>query len=215
MKVRTLTRMSSAAAASLLLIVQALALPSPPPELHDVAFRVRLTSDISSKTSKPGDEVTGQVVEPANYKNWLVEGKVNQVKQKGGLAMHKQSELLFSFQTLTNPKGTIVIPVSAQVTTYQNSKGQQNTDDEGNIIQTNKSETLTGAAVGGAAGGAVGGMTHKVKNVLIGGLVGAVAGATVATVGVSGPQISFKEGSLFGLSVSTRKSDSAEQESKK
>ncbi len=174
---------------------------APPPHFKDTPFAVKLTSPLSSKTSQKGQEVTAQVVSPAEYKNWFVIGQVDKASSSGSL--NKTSELRFSFHKLANANGSIQYPIAANVTSFTNSKGVQNTDEEGQIVEK-KNSAAKAALIGGAVGAGIGAIAGGGKGAAIGAGAGAGAGLLFASFGVKGPTISFDAGSQFGLSVTTR-----------
>ena len=171
------------------------------PRLKDTPFRVKLTAPLSSKTSQQGQEVTAEVVSPEEYRHWFVIGKVDKAMSSG--SMTKRSELRFSFQKLTNANASVQIPVVANVTQFTNSKGIQNTDEEGQIVEK-KSSAGKAAVIGGLAGAGLGAVLGGAKGAGIGAAAGAGAGLLFASFGVKGPTISFDTGSEFQLSVTTQ-----------
>jgi hypothetical protein len=97
----------------------------------ETAFTVRLISPVSTKTNRKGDKVTAVVQEPEAYRDDNLEGVIK-VSKSGG-RVKRTSKLLFAFDTLYH-KG-VAIPVSVQVVSVTNSKGQKNADEEGDIIK--------------------------------------------------------------------------------
>lgn len=172
----------------------------PPPHFKDTPFTVKLTAPLSSKTSEKGQEVTAQVVTPAAYKGWFMIGQVDNSKSSG--SMKKTSELRFSFHKLSSADGSQQYPVNATVTSFTNSKGEQNTDEEGQIVEQ-KNPAVKAGVIGGLAGAGVGAIFGGAKGAAIGAGAGAGAGVLFATFGVKGPSISFDSGSQFGLSVNS------------
>ncbi len=170
------------------------------PHFKDTPFTVKLTSPLSTKTSQKGQEVTAQVVAPPEYKNWFMIGKVDSAKSSG--SMTKTSELRFSFHKLSNTNGSIQYPVVANVTSFTNSKGVHDTDEEGQIVQK-KNSAAKAALIGGGAGAIIGAIAGGGKGAAIGAAAGAGAGLLFASFGVKGPTISFDAGSEFGLTVSS------------
>jgi hypothetical protein len=171
------------------------------PHFKDTPFVVKLTSPLSSKTSLKGQEVTAQVVSPPQYKNWFMIGQVDSVKNSG--SMNKTSELRFSFRKLASADGATQYPVIANITNFTNSKGQQNADEEGQIVEK-KNTAAKAAVIGAVAGGVIGALAGGGKGAAIGAGAGAGAGLLFSTFGVKGPNITFEAGSQFGLTVSSQ-----------
>jgi hypothetical protein len=171
------------------------------PHFKDNPFTVKLTSPLSSTTSQKGQEVTAQVVAPDEYKNWFMIGQVDSAKSSGSIK--KTSELRFSFHTLANANGSVKYPVVANITTFTNSKGVQNADEEGQIVEK-KNSAAKAAVIGGLVGAGIGALAAGGKGAAIGAGAGAGAGVLFATFGVKGPKITFDAGSQFGLTVSSQ-----------
>jgi len=79
---------------------------------------VKMTSGMSSTTSKPGDPVTGEIIDPVSLRGARLDGKVDRADH---------SILKFSFQTLV--VGGKRYPVQTQLTSIVNSKGDEGQDD--------------------------------------------------------------------------------------
>ena len=195
--------MNSSRLVSLLfsLVISAVTVLAQAPKFQNAPFTVVLTMPLSSKTSQPHQQVTAQVRSPDSYLNWFMVGKIDKAVSSG--SVKKKSELRFSFQLLTNADASIKLPIQANITSFKNSKGVHNADEEGQIVEKRNTGAkgailgaLAGAAVGAAAGGATG--------AAIGSAAGAAIGLTVASFGVKGPSISFDAGSQFAVSVTSR-----------
>ena len=184
-----------------LILIGLLPLAAQTPNFKDTPFTVKLTSPLSSKTSQKGQEVTAQVISPPQYQNWFMIGQVDNAKSSG--SMTKTSELRFSFHKLANANGSVQYPVTANVTSFTNSKGVQNADEEGQIVEKKNSATKA-AIIGGLAGAGIGALAGGGKGAAIGAGAGAGAGLLFATFGVKGPTITFEAGSQFGLAVTSQ-----------
>jgi hypothetical protein len=164
----------------------------------DSEFQVKLLAPLSTETNRKGDKITAQVVSPQEFANDTVEGEVKESKSGG--KMKGKSVLNFTFQTLRH--GEQEIPIESQVKSFVNSKGQQNVDEEGNIIE--KKNNLGKAAVGTGIGAAIGGIAGGAKGAAIGAGVGAAASIVLIQVGTKGPSVNFAPGSIIVLSVKER-----------
>lgn len=166
---------------------------------NDTEIRIKMTSAVSTRTSKAGDTIAGVVVSPDQFKGATVEGEIKEAKSSGKI--NKQSTLNFGFKSLV--VGGKALPIEAQVKSMVNSKGKENVDEEGRIIEkkgnTGKVALMTGggAILGGILGGA--------KGAAIGAGAGAAAGLIFVSVGVKGPEIHFNPGSEFVLTVRERR----------
>src|SRR5712692_9471558 len=138
---------------------------------RDSEFQVKLLSPINTQTSRKGDKITAQVLDPAPFKGDILEGRIDEAKSGGKI--NGKSVLHFTFQTLNH--GGRAIAVQSSVKSVTNSQGKQDVDEEGQIIK--KKNNL------GKAG------------------VGAAASIVFIEVAVSGANVSFALGSQFLLSV--------------
>lgn len=146
---------------------------------------------INSKTSATGDEIRADVLEPAEYSDYEMVGRIVQAKSDGKL--RAKSVLLFKFEKLV--KGNATIPVSAVLKQVTNSKGAPNVDEEGRMVRTkNHMKSLAAASAGGAL---LGGLLGGGKGALIGALAGAAAGA-------GGVEIGAERGADFELGADSR-----------
>lgn len=134
---------------------------------------MRLTSSANTETSETGDPLAARVIEPAQFRNWTLTGTIVASKKKNLLRRH--AELVFSFQTLENPRTGEKIPVTSSVTSYANAKGESDIDDDGNEVAERKNEPPKSAA-----------------------------GPMVSTIAAKANSVSLKKGGVLGLSVSTR-----------
>jgi hypothetical protein len=173
---------------------------APAPAFGKTPFTVKLTAPLSTKTSQKGQQVTAQVIAPAQFQNWFVVGRVDKCVSSG--SFDKKSELRFSFQYLMKPDGSVQYPISAEVTSFTNSKGVKNTDEEGQVVE-HHNQTAKAAILGGLAGAGIGALAGGAKGAAIGAAAGAAAGLLYASFGTKAPNITFDTGSQFELSVTT------------
>lgn len=171
---------------------------------QDMELQVALTSPLGTQTSHKGDRVTGQVTRPDSFKGDTVEGRVTEVRS--GSKIRGTSSLNFTFETLQHAGQAI--PISSQVKSLANSKGQTDVDEEGRVIR--KSSNV-GKAVGGTAlGGLIGGLTGGAKGAAIGAGAGAAASIILIEVACEGPAIRFDSGSRVTIAAKTREGPSLE-----
>lgn len=174
----------------------------------DSEIRVKMTTAVSSRLNKAGDSISGVVVSPEQFKGSTLEGEIKEAKSSG--SVKKKSVLNFAFKTLAykNPNipspdaKPIFIPVQANVKSMVNSKGKENVDEEGRIIEkqgnVGKIALITGAGAG------IGALAGGGRGAGIGAAAGAAAALLFVSVGVKGPDIHFEPGSEFILTVKER-----------
>jgi hypothetical protein len=171
-------------------------------ELKDEAFVARTLSPLSASLNKKGDRFNIQVVTPEKHKGALIEGAVITAKAAGKVS--GKSELLFSFDKLVLGNGT-VMPIVADLTGIQNSKGVANVDEEGRAIgKSSKGKDLTRTAVLTGIGALIGGVAGGGAGAAKGAAIGAAIGVTIA-FSTRGEDIKLDPGALLQLTVSTKK----------
>lgn len=87
-------------------------------------FLVKLTSDISPESNKPGDPVTGVLIDPTIFRGGRVEGTIE---------LAHRSDIQFSFHTVHFDGSSYAI--ESTVTSVVNSKGNAGHDDFGQRIR--------------------------------------------------------------------------------
>jgi len=165
----------------------------------DTEFRVKLLGPLSTQTNQKGDKITAQVVSPEAFAGWLMEGEVRESKSGGKIT--GTSVLNFTFHTLV--QGEQKIPVSAQIKSFYNSKGQADVDEEGRVIQ--KKSNVGKAAIATGAGALLGGILGGAKGAAIGAGVGGAASLLLIQVAAKGANVEFAAGSEVLLSVQERR----------
>jgi len=171
----------------------------------DSEFHAKLLVPLSTETNRKGDRITAQVVSPQEFNGDIIEGEVRESKSGG--KVKGRSVLNFTFQTLNHAGAQV--PIQSQVKSVANSKGVQNADEEGRVVEKKNNlgktalATGIGALIGAAAGGA--------KGAAIGAGVGAAASLVFIQMAVKGANVTFAPGSEFVLLVKERRSSGAEQ----
>ena len=141
----------------------------------DTTFKVRLESQISTKTNKEGDKFTAFVIDPNEYEGAIIEGHVASIKRSGKLT--GQTELALDFDTITFKDGTNA-QFRAQVEKVYATEKVKAVDQEGNVQSGNTTKDTTIRSVGGGALGAIiGGIAGGGKGAAIGAILGAGVGA--------------------------------------
>jgi hypothetical protein len=164
----------------------------------ETEFRVKLMSPISTETNRKGDRVNAQVVSPEQYRGDVLEGAIRE--SKSGAKIKGKAVLNFSFDTLQHAGQAV--PVHASIKSMINSRGQQNVDEEGRVIQ--KKNSLGKAAIGAGAGALIGALVGGAKGAAIGAGAGAAAALVLIEVGTEGANVAFAPGSEFILAVKQR-----------
>lgn len=161
-------------------------------------FTVKLLSPVSTDTSKAGDKITAQVINPQEFQGDFMEGVVRSSKSAGKLG--GKSELSFYFNALHH--GDRVFPIQGDIKSVVNSQGKQGVDDEGNVYkkQGNWKKALLGAGIGAGLGAAVGGG----KGAAEGAAIGTAASILLIEVTAKAPRIAFGPDSQFVLNVKQR-----------
>jgi OmpA-OmpF porin, OOP family len=165
---------------------------------QEIDLEVVLMGPLSAQSSRKGERVSARVVGPETLKDNLVEGKVNEARASGKI--RGRSVLNFSFENLQHAGQPI--PITSQVKSVVNSKGQVDVDEEGRVLRN--TNNLGKAAVGTAIGGLIGGIAGGAKGAAIGAGAGAVASVVLIEVAADGPDIRLDTGSRVTLSAKSR-----------
>ncbi len=153
---------------------KAAAAPVAPFIARNTEIKIRLSSDVDTKTAQDGDRFTATVLEPSRLAGATIEGHIAAVKQSGKLK--GKTALALTFDRITHPNGASA-PLAAQLVKVYDSESVKKVDAEGNIESGDKTKTTTIRSGGGAAAGAViGGIAGGGKGAAIGAIIGAVAG---------------------------------------
>jgi hypothetical protein len=192
--------MKSATLCSLILILVSGPAAAPAQAIKDnTEFRVKLTAPLSTQTNKKGDKITAMILQPPEFKNGFMEGVIKESKSGGKVS--GKSVLNFTFENIV--MGDKAIPVSSEVKSFYNSKGQANVDEEGRIIE--KKSNVAKLAVVTGIGALIGGIAGGAKGAAIGAGAGAAAGLVLIQVGAKGANVTFDSGSELLLSVRERR----------
>ena len=166
---------------------------------QDISIQVVLAAPLGTDVSHKGDAISAQVISPSALQGDTLLGKIND--SRAGNKFTGTAVLSFSFDTLRH--GNQTVPISAQVESVINSKGQQDVDDEGRVIRRNNSN-LVKAAAGTGLGGLLGGLAGGAKGAAIGAVAGAAASVILIEVAADGPGVRFDAGSKVLLNARTR-----------
>lgn len=154
-------------------------------------LRIRLTSPLSTKTNREGDQFTARVVSPSAYVNATIVGHIARINHSGKAT--GRTEMLLAFDEITLPDGRSA-PFDAQVEKVYEGATVKTVDEEGNVQTGSRTKDTATRGVGGAALGAIiGGIAGGGKGAAIGAAIGGAAGAGSVYV-QSGKEIIFEPG---------------------
>ncbi len=154
-------------------------------------LRIRLTSPLSTKTNREGDQFTARVVSPSAYVNATVVGHIARINHSGKAT--GKTEMLLAFDEITLPDGRSA-PFDAQVEKVYEGATVKTVDEEGNVQTGSRTkDTATRGAGGAALGAIIGGIAGGGKGAAIGAVLGGAAGAGSVYV-QSGKEIIFEPG---------------------
>ena len=154
-------------------------------------LRIRLTSPLSTKTNREGDQFTARVVSPSAYVNATIVGHIARISHSGKAT--GKTEMLLAFDEITLSDGRSA-PFEAQVEKVYDGATVKTVDEEGNVQTGNRTKDTATRGVGGAALGAIiGGIAGGGKGAAIGAAIGGAAGAGSVYV-QSGKDIIFEPG---------------------
>jgi hypothetical protein len=147
-----------------------------------VQMKIRLTTQISTKTNKEGDRFLAVVLDPSEYADAVVEGHISKLN-KSGRATGK-TELSLAFDSIRLRDGRTG-KLAAQVERVYESEKVKTIDEEGNVQTGDRTKDTAIRGVGGAAIGAIiGGIAGGGKGAAIGAAIG--GGAGVGSVFIEG-----------------------------
>ncbi len=164
-------------------------------QAQDIELQVELMNGLGTGASHKGDLVSARVLSPAALQGDIVEGKVGKVEQGGGKAV-----LTFAFETLRHAGQAV--PISSEIRSIANSKGQADVDENGNSIRGSRSQAKpTGIA---RAGGALGGLMGGKKGAAVGAASRAAEAILSIDLASDGPSLTLAPGSRITLMAKSR-----------
>jgi len=164
-------------------------------QAQDVELQVELMNGLDTGTSHKGDLVSARVLSPAALQGDIVEGKVGKVEQGGGKAV-----LTFAFETLRHAGQTV--PISSEIRSIANSKGQAGVDENGNPIRGSRSQAKPSGVA--RAGGAIGGMLGGKKGAAVGAASRTAEAILSIDLASDGPSLTLAPGSRITLMSKSR-----------
>jgi len=139
-----------------------------------VQMKIRLTSQISTKTNKEGDRFMALVLDPTDYADAVIEGHIAKLNKSGKASGKTELALAFdSIRTRDGRSGRF----AAQVEKVYESETVKTVDEEGNVETGSRTkDTATRSAGGAALGAIIGGIAGGGKGAAIGAAIGAGVG---------------------------------------
>jgi hypothetical protein len=138
-------------------------------------MKIRLNSEISTKTNREGDKFTAVVLDPSDYSEAVIEGHIATLT-KSGKATGK-TEMSLAFDTIRMRDGR-ASRFAGQVERVYQSETVKTVDEEGDVETGSRTkDTATRGVAGGALGAIIGGIAGGGKGAAIGAILGAGVGA--------------------------------------
>ena len=138
-------------------------------------MKIRLNTQISTKTNREGDKFTAVVLDPSDFSEAVIEGHIASIN-KSGKATGK-TELAMAFDTIRLRDGRSS-RFAGQVEKVYQSESVKTVDEEGNVETSSRTkDTATRTIGGGALGAIIGGIAGGGKGAAIGAILGAGVGA--------------------------------------
>jgi OmpA-OmpF porin, OOP family len=166
---------------------------------QDMEIQVELMNHVGTDTSRKGDLISARVLAPPQLLGDMVDGKVSDAKS--GAKLGGKSVLTLTFDTLRHAGQAI--PLSAEVRSITNSKGQMNTDEEGRAVRSGMGNVAK-VAGGAGVGGLIGGLARGTKGAAIGAVAGGAVALVLVEVAADGPNIKLDPGSRLVLNGKSR-----------
>jgi hypothetical protein len=140
-----------------------------------VQMKIRLSTQISTKTNREGDKFTAVVLDPSDYAEAVIEGHIASLTQSGKATGKTEMSLAFDTIQLRDGRGS---RFAGQVERVYQSETVKTVDEEGNVETGSRTkDTATRGVAGGALGAIIGGIAGGGKGAAIGAIIGAGVGA--------------------------------------
>jgi len=140
-----------------------------------IEMKIRLSTQISTKTNKEGDKFTAVVLDPSDFADAIIEGHIAKLNQSGKATGKTELALAFDSIRLRDGRSS---RFAAQVEKVYQSETVKTVDEEGNVETSSRTKDTATRGIGGAALGAIiGGIAGGGKGAAIGAAIGAGVGA--------------------------------------
>jgi hypothetical protein len=140
-----------------------------------IEMKIRLNTEISTKTNREGDKFTAVVLDPSDFAEGIIEGHIAALNKSGKATGKTELSLAFDTIRLRDGRGS---RMAGQVVKVYQSESVKTVDEEGNVESGSRGkDTATRGVAGGALGAIIGGIAGGGKGAVIGGILGAGVGA--------------------------------------
>lgn len=168
---------------------------------RNTILNLELMNGVSTDASQRGDRIQARVIEPAQYANYIVEGRVSQVKRPG--KVKGVAELQLAFDQIRSPDNRTAT-LHAELIEIGPMHGDDPSIDTEGGVKGSDSTKDDAAKVGAASGiGAIiGAIAGGGKGAAIGAIIGGGAGAA-GTMTQRGKDIRLERGQTVKIRTST------------
>ncbi len=140
-----------------------------------IEMKIRLNTEISTKTNREGDKFTAVVLDPSDFAEGIVEGHIAALNKSGKATGKTELSLAFDTIRLRDGRGS---RFAGQVVKVYQSESVKTVDEEGNVETGSRGkDTATRGVAGGVLGAVIGGIAGGGKGAAIGAILGAGVGA--------------------------------------
>lgn len=140
-----------------------------------ISMKIRLNTEISTKTNREGDKFTAVVLDPSDYAEAVIEGHIATLNKSGKATGKTELALAFDTIRLRDGRGS---RFAGQVEKVYQTESVKTVDEEGNVETSSRTkDTATRGVAGGALGAIIGGIAGGGKGAAIGAILGAGVGA--------------------------------------
>jgi len=140
-----------------------------------VQMKIRLNTEINTKTNREGDKFTAVVLDPSDYAEAVIEGHIATLNKSGKATGKTELALAFDTIRLRDGRGS---RFAGQVEKVYQTETVKTVDEEGNVETGSRTkDTATRGVAGGALGAIIGGIAGGGKGAAIGAILGAGVGA--------------------------------------
>jgi hypothetical protein len=168
---------------------------------RNTILNLELLNGVSTDASQRGDRIQARVIEPGQYANYVVEGRVAQVKRPG--KVKGVAELQLAFDQIRSPDNRTATLHAELIEISPMSDDDPAVDSEGGV--KGKDSTKDDAAKVGAASG-IGAIIGAIAGGGKGAAIGAIIGGGAGTAGVMtqrGKDIRLERGQHVKIRTST------------
>jgi hypothetical protein len=138
-------------------------------------MKIRLSTEISTKTNREGDKFTAVVLDPSDYAEAVIEGHIAALNKSGKATGKTEMSLAFDTILLRDGRGS---RFAGQVERVYQSETVKTVDEEGNVETGSRTkDTATRTAGGAVLGAIIGGIAGGGKGAAIGAVLGGGVGA--------------------------------------